>query len=322
MPELAESSLHETLEELLGRPVAAIRREPSEWATLFPADVLTVSLEGGDTVALFVKHLGSEEADHPEKQVRDREVRIYDELLRDPSLPVVRFYGATDGAGGHGSVLYLEHVDDWNLKHHDLEHWYAAARRLADLHRHFAARPELSAAEFLLAFDAGYFAEWAERALAGTAAQPVGVRARLATVVAGYAPAVELLESQPPTLVHNDLSPKNAIAVRGLGPARICFVDWEMAGIGCGLLDLVHLKFGLDAPEDARMRAAYCDALAGTDLLPPDGAELEALFAACELHKTLYRLSFAETWELPSERIAAWVADADALLGRIRAFSG
>jgi len=87
-------------------------------------------------------------------------------------------------------------------------------------------------------------------------------------------------------------------------------VDWEMAGTGCGLLDLVHLKYGLDPESDRKMCAAYCDALAGTGLLPADPRELRRLFAACEIHKTLYRLAFSETWRLPIERVSLWVTDA------------
>jgi aminoglycoside phosphotransferase (APT) family kinase protein len=110
--------------------------------------------------------------------------------------------------------------------------------------------------------------------------------------------------------VHNDLAPKNVIVDRSTEPARICFVDWEMAGVGCGLLDLVDLKYGLDDASDQRMCAAYRDAIGDCDVLPRRGSECRRLFAACELHKTLYRLAFGENWGVSTERRTEWVRDA------------
>ena len=85
-----ETGLRLTVERLLqqseGRPVriATLTREPSPFASLFPAEVLSLTLQSGDKRSLFVKYLGSEQADHPDKQCRDREIRIYEELLDDP----------------------------------------------------------------------------------------------------------------------------------------------------------------------------------------------------------------------------------------------
>ena len=46
--------------------------------------------------------------------------------------------------------------------------------------------------------------------------------------------AADLLAEQPPTLVHNDLAPKNVIADTSANPGRTCIVDWEMAEWGAG----------------------------------------------------------------------------------------
>jgi aminoglycoside phosphotransferase (APT) family kinase protein len=147
--------------------------------------------------------------------------------------------------------------------------------------------------------------------------QSAELAAALAPVVDGYDRVTEVLDQQPLTLVHNDLAPKNVLADRSRSPARICFVDWEMAGVGCGLLDLVDLKYGLDPASDRRMCAAYGAELAGTGLLPSSPRGLRRLFAACELHRTVYRLAFSRVWGVPPERAAQWVAEARDLAGRI-----
>jgi Phosphotransferase enzyme family len=319
-----EGLLRSTVELLLARAaghpvrVRGLERRPSPFATLFPAEVLSLSLAGGGQLSLFVKHLGPEEADNPDKRCRDREVRVYEGLLAGHDLPVPRYYGsALNEATGRRGV-FLEYVDDWSLKYQSLEHWQTAARRLARLHAHFAARAgELAACQFLLRLDAGYLHTWARRALATVRELYPESAAGLEGVVRESGRVAGVLGRQPVTLVHNDLAPKNTLADRTKDPARICFVDWELAGVGCGLLDLVHLKYGLGPEDDRRMCAAYCGELAGTGLVPADPRELDAVLAACELHKTLYRLASCRPWGLPADRVAGWVDDACGFLVRV-----
>jgi hypothetical protein len=320
-----EADLRLTVERFLARrgapcaSVAGIERLPSPFATLFPADVLSVRLTNGDSCSVFVKSLGPEQADHPDKQVRDREILVYETLLADADLPVARYLGSRWNERTGRREVFLEHIDDWNLKYHDLEHWYTAARQLARLHRHFAQCPEkLRGCPFLLHLDGNYGEAWAHRALAAVGRQSADLARRFGPVVRDYNAASAFLSAQPPTLVHNDLAPKNVIADRSQLPARICFVDWEMAGVGCGVLDLVHLTYGLDPESERRMRATYGDELAGSGLLPPNAADADRLFAACELHKTVSRLAFSEVWRLPLERVAEWITEARELLDRVR----
>jgi aminoglycoside phosphotransferase (APT) family kinase protein len=308
------------LNEAVGHPVKidSFEREPSPFATLFPAEVLTISLDNGDEVSLFLKHLGSEEADHPDKQCRDREVQVYRELLTYESLPVAKYYGSRWNGRSQCHELVLEYVDGWPLKWHVVEHWFPAARRLAHLHAYFAAQADkLWSCQYLLRFDAPYYSDWAARALASVAEQSAELATALEDVVNRYHRVAALLAEQPGTLVHNDLAPKNVVVGTNSTPARICFVDWEMAGVGCGLSDLVHLKYGLDPIDDHKMCTAYCEELAGTNLVPSSPQELASLIAACELHYTLLRLWGSNVWRLPIERVAQWVAEARAFMLRI-----
>jgi aminoglycoside phosphotransferase (APT) family kinase protein len=324
---MGEITIDASLEKLLGHlgtqpaDVASVTRTPSRFATLFPADVVTIALRSGDRLSVFVKRLGSEQADHPDKRCRDREVRVYEELLREAGLPVPRFYGWEWDAENGRQELFLEHVDDWDLRYQQLEYWLAAARALARLHGWFAERRDLlGSLPFLLRIDEVYVRAWAIRAVdaVGSISPPLGTR--LQRAVKGIGPAAALLARMPPTLLHNDLSPKNVIADRSVSPARICFVDWELAGFGCGPLDLVHLRYGLEPADASRLWSAYCAELAGADVLPRDGEE-EAVLAACELHKTLYRLAHVHQWRLPATRIEEWVTEVERLLSALRGLS-
>ena len=211
-----ELELRRFIEAILSEAVGhqakinCLKREPGPFVTLFPADVLTISLAGGDKISLFLKHMGSQEADHPDKQCRDREIRVYRELLTDKSLPVAKYHGSRWNERSQCHEVVLEYIDGWILEYHHLEHWFTAARRLAHLHAHFAAQADkLWSCQYLLHFDARYYSDWAARALATVAEQSAELARALEDVLSQYHRAAALLAEQPGTLVHNDLAPKN-----------------------------------------------------------------------------------------------------------------
>lgn len=294
--------------------IVAVGSAGNPYATVSHSEILTVQLASGERLSIFVKHLGDEQRDHPDKRLREREARVYEELLGESGLPVPRFLGSALDQESGRLDLFLEHLDGWNLKYQGLERWRAAARDLARLQRVFAGpgAPPLDR-DFLLRIDREYLLAWAGRALAATSSLSTELGRRLRRTVADLDPVAELLEAQPATLVHNDLAPKNAIADTGPGRGRTWFVDWEMAGAGCGLLDLAHLSHGLAPAEAERLFEIYSGELEGSGLLPSSGAERERLLAACRLHCTLYRLAHAESWQLPGETVAAWIAESEEL---------
>jgi aminoglycoside phosphotransferase (APT) family kinase protein len=296
-----------------GGALSAVRA-PCRFSTLYPAEVVTVRLNSGATRRFFVKHLGDEQADHPDKQCRDREVRVYAELLRERHLPVPRVYGWDRSPVSGRRELVLEYVDDLPLRHQDLANWIVAARALGRLHRWFGGRRErLRSCDFLLRIDTGYANGWYRRAVVAVQGLNPELGMRLKTSVMGAAWAADLLARAPATLVHNDLSPKNIIVERSSRPARVYLLDWELAGIGCAALDIVHLCHGLERDEAQRVWSAYREELAGTDMMPRPASQQGSMLAACKLHKTLYRLAHAGGWSLPLETLEEWVADVERL---------
>jgi Phosphotransferase enzyme family len=293
--------------------ILAVRRIPNPYAGVFPSEVVSIQLASGERISIFVKHLGDEQRSHPDKRVREREVRVYGELLGDRDLPVPRFLGSGWNDATGRRELFLEHVDGWNLKYRDLRHWHTAARRLAQLHLVFARQADwLLKRDFLLRLDRDYLLAWAGRAVAAVSLLSAELANRLQRTVDDLGAALDLLAEQPPTLVHNDLAPKNVIVGTPANPDRTCIVDWEMAGVGCGLIDLAHLTHGLPATEAKRMFDLYGKELSGTGLMPPGDAG-RRLLASCRLHGTLYRLAHAESWRLPLARVEEWIADGEEL---------
>jgi Phosphotransferase enzyme family len=315
----ADELLGDALAQVIdpGVRITAVRRRPNRFSTLFPTEVLELDLSSGDVLAVFVKVLDREQQDHPDKRP-DREPRLYRSLLTDPELPVARCLGFRRDPDGGAWELYLEYLDGLDLRYRGLEHWYMAGAGLAELHRHFAGRPDaLRSCEFLLKLDEPYFEAWAKRAVAEVARLYPDAGVELARIVKRLEAATALLAAVPITLVHNDLSPKNVLAVTSLEPTRIAFVDWELAGAGCGALDVVHLAHGLDPEARRQLFDTYWLSLEGSPLAIEDRGERDALLAACELHKTLYRLAHAEALGSDEDTVRRWVEDAASCRSRL-----
>ena len=198
--------------------------------------------------------------------------------------------------------LLLEAVDGVPLwQAGELGTWEAAARWLGDLH----GRGAPSAAGRLLRYDAAHLADRLARA--ATAAAP----GALAPVGAVWDVAVERLLAWPRALVHGDFYPSNVlVSATGSGAPRIRPVDWELAGIGPGLLDLAALTSGAWTPlERRRLAAAYHGAWR-----PPAGraslAELVAALEAARLVVAVGWLGWSPGWIPPPEHAQDWLAAA------------
>jgi aminoglycoside phosphotransferase (APT) family kinase protein len=295
--------------------VASISREPSPFAHRSRAEVVTVVLVDGTVLRRFVKRLAPET--HPDKRRRDREPLVFRRLLEpgrgERRLPVPRCYGSYRDAASREHVLVLEYVDGWPLKYHGLEQWATAARELARLHASFACSGALlRRCDFLLRLDGDYFRAWAGRASAAVGACAPALERRVRRVLRDHDAVVNALDAQPPTLVHNDLAPKNVVVESSSDPARICFVDWEMAGVGCGLLDLAHLLHGLGGRDREAVGSAYWSELARAR--PPVAVpDRERALAACDVQNALFRLAHIAAWGLDRATVADRVDELERL---------
>lgn len=312
--------LEEWLATAIGRrrrsavSIRALRRAPDQAATLSSVEMLEIDLTDGSCVRLFVKHVGDEEAGHPDKQVRDREIRVYDELLGLASLPVPYLYGWRAIPKPGQANIFLEYIDATNLTYHGLEVWHTVMRSLARLHSHFANEVQrLERAPFLLKLDAEYFDGWSTRALAAVTKLYPKLTGEAQAVVRWSQATSRLLEQQPVTLVHNDLAPKNALVGNSGSRPGVTFVDWELAGVGCAWLDVVHLSYGFDDFDTAALEHAYRSSAHRSPLIPASEHELRRVVAACALHKTLYRIARCGKLRAPEARVAHWLSAATTL---------
>ncbi|MCW2964545.1 MAG: hypothetical protein JWO17_1797 [Actinomycetia bacterium] len=271
------------LTRVLGRQVTTVERSPSPYRTSFPLEELRVELADGTRLQLVRKDLRRSALGAIAHRVKPeflhdpgREIEAY-RLLAGRRLGTPAYYGA-----GRGWIL-LEKVPGVELAQvGELEAWRRAARWLARLHATFAVTPPSS--RLLLDHDAAYYRLWPQRAAARAP--------EVSWIAARYEPVVERLVALPKTLIHGEFYASN-ILVAG---ERVAPVDWEMAAVGAGLVDLAALVTGWTGEERAAILAAY----SGVD---------DLALAACRLHLALQWLGWSADWTPPPAQAYDWLGE-------------
>jgi aminoglycoside phosphotransferase (APT) family kinase protein len=196
--------------------------------------------------------------------------------------------------------LFLEAVDGAPLwQTGELRAWEETARWLAQLH----AGEAPAVHSHLIRYDAAYFRRWIDRAVAFA---PEG---SLDAVAAGWNRVVERLSAWPRSFVHGEFYPSNVLVRRGTASSRVVALDWEMAGVGPGLLDLAALGAGgWTQAERERLALVYLDSL------PPAGRPSEDVLlhalAYFRLYVAVQWVGWSEDWSPPAEHAHDWLSEA------------
>jgi len=297
LPPAAHASIHDATDQelaaLLGVASSEIRRRPFEYRSSAPLVELEVAGR-----ALLLKDLSPAALTE-----RSRSAKL--DLLHDPSREIEVYRTLLDGAGigtpelvasivepDRGRYwLVVERVSGTPLYQIGLERWHKVARWLAALHDRFA---DIEPTEHLVRYDRAYFELWPTRADVHPA---------------GYDAVVDRLAGLPATLVHGELYASNVM----LGGDRVCAIDWELAGVGPGVLDLAALTLGLEDEEAAALVETYRLARAE----PPEAEELGFELDCARLHLAIQWLGWSPDWTPPPEHARDWHAELPRLLERV-----
>ena len=291
-----EQVLRECMEDLVARhfpgrapAISSVERKRSQYSSFYASDVITVTLESGEQVKVFLKDFGS--FHHPKdtmKERREREVVVYRDLLDGAGLDTARYYGSVRDEADGRFWLLLEFVEGVPVRHLDFEAWLPAVAWLGRMYGYFVARPELwRDCAALVRHDAAIFESTAEQALKSVAEYSRDLGRRLDQVVSRYHKAVAVMTAQSPTLVHGTFRPAQIIADDPHHPRRICPVDWEKAAIGASLYDLTFIVDGFDAPRLHRLFEAYRSEAQRCGVRVGDDAEMKPVVDCFRLHRVM-----------------------------------
>jgi aminoglycoside phosphotransferase len=273
------------LSGILKRSVSSVKRSPYPYGTSHRLELVDVLLEDGSELQLLLKYLNHSDSGTSSSTIKppflldpQREIQAY-RLLASADLGVPVCHAASD------DWLLIEKVPGvelWQLG--ELDAWAQAARWIARLHGHFRRTPPLSS-QHLIRYDADYMRLWPERALSR---EP-----QVAKMLSRHERAVELLIAQPITFVHGEFYASNVL----VAGSRVAPVDWEMAGLGPGVLDIAALATGWEKTKHDVLVNAY-------GAVPPDALN------AARLHLALQWLGWSADWTPPAEHSRDWLAEA------------
>ena len=328
---MSEAPTDQELVDLLGGDgvgdVVGLSRRPYRYATSAPLEEVRVTLDGGEELDLILKDLSRERligdagATKPEFLHRpEREIETYRRLLA-PNEIGPRLFGALAKPDPPRYLLLIEKVPGvelWQIG--ELEVWEDVARWLGRFHSGFAGRLEevRAANPHLLELSEEWFESWCRRALEALGESDDPRADELRAALDGYGDAAHALTALPRTFVHGELYPSNVIVVRGDSP-RICPVDWEMSGIGTGLIDLAALVGGWNERERGRLVSAY---LSGSEETSASERSLDEDLARCRLHLSLQWLGWSADWRPPPEHAHDWLGEALELAGELGLING
>jgi hypothetical protein len=322
---ISGAALRTILEDALGEHpglagrVAGVRRRRSPYGSSFALHEVDVTLDDGAVVRMMFKDLGRDALLAEARRVKPpflydpmREIEVYRTLLGPNGLSTATCYGAVVDEHLGRYWLFLERVPGVELYQvGEFETWESVAAWLAGLHDTFAGPAEqLERAGHLLRHDGSFYRRWMDRALA-MASRRHDPRATsgLGWLARRYHEVVERLASLPRTLAHGDCFASNVLVHRRGQDVRVCPVDWEMAAVGPGLLDLAALTLGGWTRKERRALALAYRSAADPSRLADVGTFLADL-DACRLHLAVQCLAWSPTWRPPAEHARDWLGEA------------
>jgi aminoglycoside phosphotransferase (APT) family kinase protein len=313
--------LESTFPELFGSPsaVAGVSRSRSDLSTSYDTYIITLRLTAGEELKIFLKDFGfSQLPKEGVEQRRERELRVYRDLLAGANLGTARYYGSVWDRSGGRFWLLLEFVPGTEVCDCDFEYWVAAAGWLGRMHAHFARRADLlSTCDFLPRHDARFFHSVAAGALRSAARCSPDLSDRLVRVLRGYGKVVETMVAQPPTLVHGTYRPGQVLVDARRQPWRVCPVDWEMAALGSGYYDLAYIADGFEPPRLDEMVGAYRREVMGAGMTVPSHDRVKAVVACYRLHRALNWLNKAGGLPGREETVSRLTGMAEQLAGGV-----
>jgi hypothetical protein len=298
-----------------GAAIARIRRARFPYIGSYDCDTLSVELDDGNRLAIFLKDFGHSRLSKDDRELRrDRELRVYRDLLAEADLGTPGYYGSIWDESRGRFWLLLELVDGVVVKEVDAESGVPAGAWLARLQGHFLRRAErLEKCDFLIRHDAAFFRAKAAAARRDVAELSPPSAPRLAAMLERYDRAVEVMASQPLSLVHGGYIPWHILVCANGDAVRVCAIDWELAARGATLYDLAFFTDGVEP----RVRQQICNAyrLAAMDHGVPlaDELEMQHVMDCFRLHRILDWLSRSAEKRFSEKKVAGLVAQAETL---------
>jgi len=328
--ELLKATLSPYVSQLVGREAVIVRldRRRGAYLSSFELHELVLTLDDGSQHEVIFKDLSPSAVLSEARSAKPaflydprREIETYTRIL--PHRPMApRLYGGVFDPSRDRYWLFIEKVSGaplWQIG--DFDAWREAARALASLHISVTelATHQIDGAR-LIRYDSAYFHGWLKRARAmcNSVAGHDPDESRLLDYVAKrHGEILERLLQLRQGFLHGDCFASNVLVDETQHPAKVWFVDWEMAAYGPQLIDLAALTTGWDDDKRAELLSAYISAMPAERRDASIAEDAEAAMDVCQLHLALQFLGWSKSWSPPTEQQHDWLGDLENLVMRL-----
>jgi hypothetical protein len=221
--------------------VTIIDRQPNDYTSTFPSEIVRCRVDDGSELQLFCKYAsgGHLDAVYGHRGGVAYESAIYRHLLQPSQISTPRLYGAYRDISTGDSWLILEYLEN-NLRLSQLTGvpppMCLGARWIGQFHRVSEERLSRDPVPFLIRYDADYYLGWVRRT--SLFAGPLHSRFPwLRTLCERSEEFIALLLTSPLDVIHGEFYPRNILFHGG----TVYPVDWESAAIAAGEIDLAAL---------------------------------------------------------------------------------
>lgn len=262
-------------------PVAVVGREPNAYAAYYPSEIVACRFREGRTRQLLVKYSANPDEMQGGRLTGPKYERlVYEHVLNGRQSSVPAFYGCHVDltSGAMWSVTeYLAGAVQAHKMYPQAHGLGRAAAWIGAFHASGERELRVDDAPPLHRHDAQFYRRWAEWTLEYEGNRQPWLR----QLVRRYDEVIDHLLAQPQVVVHGDYFADNVL----LHGDTVSPVDWELAAVGTGEVDLAALIVGWETEQDVldRCRFEYEMARWGESPQPQlarvlDGAMLHVLF--------------------------------------------
>jgi hypothetical protein len=229
-----------------------------------------------------------------------REIAMYERVLA-PAQVGPRYFGSI--VKGDRALLLVERLDADALDYvGEFDVWTGAAHWIGTMHARFDGMPADDSLG-LLRLDGADLRFWIDRAVARSPESLDAIAAHVDDLASAF-------DRLPRTLVHGELFASNLLVDRRGG---VYPVDWELAAMGPGVVDIAALASGgWSSDERERLVAAYAEGAAiANDSDLARAVDLARLYLAVRL------VGWADLWTPPADEQHDWAGEARAAFERL-----
>jgi aminoglycoside phosphotransferase (APT) family kinase protein len=307
------------------RRIVKLYRHPSSYRSSFLIEEIEVHLDDGTVLQLMFKDLSCGVFSERVRRAKPvflydpmREIEAYQVVLASSPVGAATCYGAVVEHQANRYWLFIERVDGRELyQTGEFAAWQQAARWLAAMHDHFAQQKQaLAKSAHLIKYDYGFYQLWMQRARNFLAKAESAGRS-IEWLAARYDKVIECIVKLPVVFIHGEFYASNIIVQETTHGWRVCPIDWEMAALGPGLIDLAALIAGNWTEEEKiELALAYYGA-ASEDGRPSLDSFLNAL-AYCKLHIAVQWLGWFGRRRQFAQHEQDWLGEALCLAEKLK----